>query len=238
MKIITVASIKGGVSKTAIISFLSQAIKTSGYKTLVIDADANNNLTDYYLREYSFEEIDQVNLYNLIRGDVTPNEVIYKTDAGVDIIPCTLQLHKIGVEMSSNPGSILKFARNIKRLDYDYILIDTPPSLSYEFRMALHAADLVLTPVCFSRWTLQAMLLLQIEIQEIKEAFDHLPTLLTVPSIVSDKENETLRKMDYAFSRSYIKKSAAIKNAHDKGTVLKENSKAWNDFNLLAGEVL
>jgi chromosome partitioning protein len=234
MKIISIASIKGGVGKTALTTFLSQVVKG---KTLVIDADANNNLTDYYLRNYTFEEINQANLYHLLKGEVIPSDVIYNTDFGIDIIPCTLELHKIGVEMSSNPGSMLKFARNIKRLDYDYIFIDTPPSLSYEFRMSLHVSDLVLTPICFSRWTLQAMLLLQAEILEVQETFDSAPELLAVPSIVTDKENETLRHMDYNFSESYIKKSATIKNAHDKATKIKDNSRSWNDFQLLAGEL-
>lgn len=238
MKIITVASLKGGVGKTSLSTFLSQALSTRGEKVLVIDADPNNNATDYFLREYDINDIEENNLYHFLKGG-DPYDCIYNAQLSLDIIPCTLTLNKIGIEMFSKPAGMIKFKKSLQQLPYSYIIIDTPPSLSYEFRVSLNAADIVLSPVNFSRWTLQALELLKEELEEVESK----ATLKAVPSIVSDMENLKLRQLDFEFTEAFkfteafIRKSSQIKSANDKGGLLKQQSKSWNEFCSLAGEL-
>jgi len=232
LKIITVASLKGGVGKTTLSTFLSQALSARGEKVLIIDSDPNNNATDYFLREYNINDIEENNLYHFMKGG-DASDCTYNAQLSLDIIPCTLTLNKIGIEMYSKPAAMVKFKKSLQSLPYSYIIIDTPPSLSYEFRIALNAADIVLSPVNFSRWTLQALMLLREEIRDLESD----AILKAVPSIVSDMENLKLRQLDFDFTETFIKKANSIKSANDKGGSLKQHSNSWNEFCKLAGEL-
>ncbi len=236
MKIISICSVKGGVGKTATTTFLAQALHARGYKILVIDSDANNNLTDYHLRNTSVDEIESRNLYHLITGEMTPDEVIYNGD--IDIIPCTLSLHKIGLIMTSKPTAIMHFQKSIKRLDYDYVLIDSPPALGYELTNALYASDVVLIPANLTRWTLQSIQIIQEQINEMKSDGKKFLSVKAVPSIVTEKENQVLQSMGLDFTESFIKKAGAIKTAHDNAVWLKKDSAVFEYFNNLAGEII
>jgi len=235
-KIISISSIKGGVGKTALTTFLSQALQLKGFKVLVIDSDANNNLTDYFLRDTSVEEIESRNLFHLITGKMSADKVIYS--GPVDIIPCTLSLHKIGLLMTSKPTAVMHFQKSIKMLDYDYILIDSPPALGYELTNSLYAADIVLIPANLTRWTLQSIQIIQEQIEEMKADGKKFSLVKPVPSIVTEKENLILQKMNLNFTESFIKKSGAIKTAHDKAARIKPTAAAFEFFNNLAEEVL
>ena len=71
MKIITIASLKGGVGKSTLAIFLSQALAQLNTRVLVIDADPNNNMTDYFLRKIPSEEIESRNLYHVLAGKLS-----------------------------------------------------------------------------------------------------------------------------------------------------------------------
>lgn len=237
MKIITVASLKGGVGKTTTAIFLALALKERSKRVLVIDADPNNNLTDYFLRDADPNEIESRNLYHLLSGKATAEQCIYL--AGVDVIPCTLSLHRVGIEQGTNPGSLLRFASNLRKLDYDVILIDTPPSPGYELRAALHASDLVLSPVGLSRWNVQALDILRGEILDVKEDVGHAPELLALPSMVTESEERSLRLSAIAelLTQTSVHKSAPIKKAAATGKRPGGTGRGILDFERLAQEV-
>lgn len=238
MKIITVASLKGGVGKTTTAIFLALALKERSKRVLVIDADPNNNLTDYFLRDGNPHEIERRNLYHVLTGRCTAEECIYS--AGVDVIPCTLSLHRVGLELATNPGSLLRFGSTLRKLDYDVILIDTPPSLGYELRVALHASDLVLSPVGLSRWTVQALDILRGELLDVKEDMGRAPDLLAIPGMVTESEERSLRLSPFADHLTYatIRRSAVVRKAAATGRILKPGSKAGLEFEELAKEVV
>ena len=63
---------------------------------------------------------------------------------------------------------MLRFKKNIESLDYDYIFIDTPPAVtSYEFNASMFVSDLILSPIGYSRWTIQSIQIIQREIVDI-----------------------------------------------------------------------
>lgn len=236
MKIITIASVKGGVGKTATVTFLAQALHSKGLKVLVIDSDANNNLTDYYLRDTPVEEIEVRNLYHLITGELSAEDVIFK--GAIDIIPCTLELHTIGLRMASKPTGIMHFQRSIRDLDYDFIIIDAPPALGYEMNNALFASDIVLVPANLTRWTLQAIQLVNRTVEEMKADGKKFTMIKSIPSIVTEKENESLQALSKNFTKTYIKKMNAIKTAQDKAVWLKDDSPVLEFYKKLAEEII
>lgn len=168
---------------------------------------------------------------------MTPDEVIYSGD--IDIIPCTLSLHKIGLIMTSKPTAIMHFQKSIKRLNYDYVLIDSPPALGYELTNALYASDIVLIPPDLLSWTLQSIQIIQEQVlTKWNQTERNFLSVKAVPSIVTEKENQVLQSMGLDFTESFIKKSGAVKTAHDNAVWLKKDSAVFEYFNNLAGEIV
>ncbi len=123
-KIITISNHKGGVGKTTTAINLGAGLNSLGKKILLIDLDPQANLSQ------SLGLINQdVNIYGALRGEykLQPIEVI----KGLDVIPSTLDLSGAEVEMSGEAGReyILKELIQPLKKAYDYIIIDSPPSL-------------------------------------------------------------------------------------------------------------
>lgn len=236
MKVITIASLKGGVGKTTLAIFLSQSLSINK-RVLLIDADPNNNATDFFLRTGDVMEIENANLYHALSGKRALADCIHPTEFNLSVIPSTPGLHRVGVELGTNPGAMLRFVAHLQKLPFDYAVIDTPPAIGFELRAALHAADLILSPVHPSRWALQALDILRDEIETVKEGMGKDLPLLVVPSIVTAKEAEALQVAIPEISKTAILKSGAVKKSGSTGKPLSEKIKSWNEFQSLAGEV-
>lgn len=85
-KVISIASLKGGVGKTTLTVFFAQALPK---KILCIDLDHNNNLTDYFLRETDVEEIENKSIAKVFTGSRLIQDCILKSPLGIDAIPTT-----------------------------------------------------------------------------------------------------------------------------------------------------
>jgi len=238
MKIIAFSSLKGGVGKTTATSLTAAAL-ANNKKILAIDLDANNNLTDFFLRNEDPMEILNRNIYHVLKSTIDLEKTIYPSDvASLDVMPAAPILSRITAESNGDPGVILRFASRIKRLDYDYIFIDTPPALGLELRAALYASDLVIVPVSFNRWIIQGFDLVADEIQQVNEAIGRAPNLKALPTIVSDSENEKLRTAlpELPFMNNFIPKNSAIKNSGTTATLPKAGSIAETIFRYIAQE--
>ncbi|ABH02298.1 ParA partition protein; Borrelia protein family PFam32 (plasmid) [Borreliella afzelii PKo] len=96
--IITMASLKGGVSKSIFSILFSYVIKNLSKKVLLIDLDSQNSLT-YYFRKYVFN-IEKFNLYNILKGDVYFDQCINKINDHISLIPS----HPILAKFNSEKG--------------------------------------------------------------------------------------------------------------------------------------
>ena len=123
-KIISVANHKGGVGKTTTVASVGVGLARKGFKVLLVDLDAQANLTSSLL-----EEEPAMTLYDtLIEGHEL--SIVHVMD-NVDIIPSSLDLSSAELELSSKMDReyiLLELLEEVKR-DYDYIIIDCPPSL-------------------------------------------------------------------------------------------------------------
>ena len=123
-KVISISNHKGGVGKTTSAINIGAGLNKLGKKILLIDLDPQANLSQ------SLGLIDQErNIYGALRGEykLQPIEIV----KGLDVIPSTLDLSGAEVEMSGEAGReyILRELIEPIRASYDYILIDSPPSL-------------------------------------------------------------------------------------------------------------
>lgn len=141
-KIISISNHKGGVGKTTSTINIGAGLNKLGKKILLIDLDPQANLSQ------SLGVTDQeLNIYGALRGEYLPHPI--EVIPGLDIIPSVLDLSGAEVEMSSEAGREYILKEIIEPLlpGYDYILIDSPPSLGLLTINALTASDEVLIPL-------------------------------------------------------------------------------------------
>ncbi len=138
---------KGGSGKTASVYNLGPLLAERGAKVLIIDIDPQANATDGFgvgesEHEYSTYEV----LLNPQQGTAFAT---ITTDAGVDLIPSTIDLAGAELELAGKIGREQLLAKALKqtRNQYDYVLIDPPPTLGLFTINALAAADAVLIPL-------------------------------------------------------------------------------------------
>lgn len=238
--ILTTSSLKGGVGKTSLTIFLAQALARQGHRVLVVDLDHNNNLTDYMLRDADAEGIEHSNIRHVLTGarKVDDGMTVWHTPLG-DIIPATPSLATVGIECASNPAAVLRLRSGLRKLDYDYILIDTPPALTIELTAGLYAADLVLVPLSASRWTVQGYDVIAEEVARVEDAGIQAPRMLAVASMVTPTQEAALREIGaWTMASQAIYRDATIQAATTEGRALRDGTRASGWFDELAREVV
>jgi chromosome partitioning protein len=144
-KIIAVFNQAGGVMKTTLTQNLGYHLHLKKKKTLLVDMDPQGSLTTFMgLEPY---ELDKV-VGNSILSESEPLP-IHRNLYGVDLVPANITLSAVELQLASvmaREGRLKQAIANI-RDDYDYILIDCPPSLGILSILGLTAADYVLVPI-------------------------------------------------------------------------------------------
>ena len=156
-RIIAIANQKGGVGKTTTVINLSASLAELGKKILTIDMDPQGNTS-------SGLGLDKDNLdmtvYQLMIGECELMECRHASVVdGVDVLPATVHLAGAEVELIGTPKSqyILKNGIAAVKDEYDYILIDCPPSLNLLTINAMTAADAVLVPIQCEYYALEGL---------------------------------------------------------------------------------
>lgn len=164
---IALALQKGGVGKTTTTASLGMELAQSGARVLLVDTDHQGNLTTALGVSVG---PDDPTIYELLINPQMSVYPIVATDYGVDLIPATMRLAGAEMRLASKYGreQLLRNALKNARTQYDYILIDSPPSLGLLTANALVAADTIIVPLQAHWFALQAMEQLNETIQEIR----------------------------------------------------------------------
>lgn len=144
-RVLAVANQKGGVAKTTTVASLGAGLAELGHRVLLVDLDPQACLT--FSLGIDPEDVELSVHHVLIKG-VAPAEVILETDDGVDLLPATIELARAEVDLLTRTGREYVIRAMVEELaDYDYVLLDCPPSLGVLTVSALTAAGSVLIPL-------------------------------------------------------------------------------------------
>lgn len=164
-KVISIANHKGGVGKTTSVATIGVALSILGKKVLLIDLDAQQNLS-FTLTQ--IEDPERSIYESLIKGDSLP---IVNVRENLDLVPASLDLARAEIDLAS------KIARErlIKNLlvdvidKYDYIFFDCPPSLGVVTTNALVASDELYIPLTAEALPLKGLAMLDEVVGEVRK---------------------------------------------------------------------
>lgn len=172
-RIIAIANQKGGVGKTTTTINLGAALAFEGKKVLLIDSDAQGNATSGLgIRK---GEVDR-DIYDVLINETPINSVLLPSSReNLDVVPASIQLAGAEVELSNvdRRETRLKSALENVRANYDYILIDCPPSLGHLTINAFTASDSVLIPVQSEYYALEGLSQLLNTVRLVQKHFNN-----------------------------------------------------------------
>jgi len=157
-KIISVANQKGGVGKTTTAINLSASLAAAEKRTLLIDADSQGNASSGI--GITNENRKDQNLYRCLIDNVPLHKAIIKTQMShLDIIPANQDLVGVELEFISLEDREKRLKNLLRNMDaeYDYIIIDCPPSLGFLTVNALVASDCLLVPLQCEYFALEGL---------------------------------------------------------------------------------
>ena len=169
-KIIAIANQKGGVGKTTTSVNLTAILADMGQRVLALDLDPQGNTTSGLGMT-----VEDKSVYEAVMGRIGLKEAVQHTDIpGLDLVGADIRLAGAELELVSvdKREFRLKTALAAVQKDYDFILIDCPPSLSLLTLNALTAADRVLVPIQCEYYALEGVSSLMNTISRVKKTFN------------------------------------------------------------------
>ena len=207
-KIIAVANQKGGVAKTTSVINIGAGLALKGKKVLLVDTDNQSHLSRFlgYDGTDGKPTISELIWQTVSKVQKPVSEAIRKSELGVDYIPSNFMLAGIISILGTDSDSTGVFSRLFSDGtfdEYDYIIIDCPPTLDLLVSNALKACDKVLIPVQSDFWAYEGVDQILATLQRAKQASDIKPYVLGMLVTMYNKRTNSARAIMDAMNESY-----------------------------------
>lgn len=181
--VIAVLNQKGGVGKTTTTINTAAYLQKLGRTVAIIDLDPQGNATSGLgINKNQLE----VTTYDLLMGDIQLGDILQEVAGGIQLAPANANLAAAEVDLVAEPNREKRLSRASKDLNFDYILIDCPPSLGLLSINALVAADWVLVPVQAEYYALEGLSQLLDVVQRVRSGLNPRLELLGVVATMYD----------------------------------------------------
>ena len=248
-RVIAVANQKGGVGKTTTSVNLGACLARAGQKVLLIDTDAQGNATSGIgVRKHNIEN----DVYDVIVSELPIREAIMPTYIdNLDVVPATIQLAGAEIELTAQMAREKKLydaVQDVKE-EYDFILIDCPPSLGLLTINAFTASDSILIPVQSEYYALEGLSQLMNTIQLVQKHFNPdlqiegvLMTMLDARTNLGNQVVEEVKKFfKEKVYKTVIPRNVRLSEAPSHGMSIIDydpRSRGAEEYEALAKEVL
>jgi chromosome partitioning protein len=244
---IACANQKGGVGKTTTVVNLGTYLSIAGHRVLIVDVDPQGNATSGL---GIVREDLPATLYDALTGAVTLSDVIVPTIVpGLSLVPSAVALAGAEVELAQVDQRERRLGWLLRDVaaDYDYLLLDCPPSLGLLTVNALTAADAVLIPLQCEYYALEGLTQLIATVNLVR---DHLNPRLEIKGVVltmfdgrtnlsADVASEARRHLGAAVFETVVPRSVRLSEAPSYGLPIalhRPDSKGAEAYEALAGE--
>ena len=207
-KIIAVANQKGGVAKTTSVINIGAGLALKGKKVLLVDTDNQSHLSRFlgYDGTDGNPTISELIFQTVSKVMKPVSEAIRKSELGVDYIPSNFMLAGIISILGTDSDSTGVFSRLFSDGtfdEYDYIIIDCPPTLDLLVSNALKACDKVLIPVQSDFWAYEGVDQILATLQRAKQTSDIKPYVLGMLVTMFNKRTNSAKAIMDAMNESY-----------------------------------
>lgn len=247
MRVIALANQKGGCGKTTTTTNLCAALARLDKKVLLIDNDPQGHAT----LAFGFRERDfSLSTYDLyLSSDILVEDAFLEIEPGFHLVPSGIELSAVEQQLAGEKEREVRLRNNLRRsrMDYDYVLIDCPPSVSLLTFNALLASGEIIIPVDPSYYSLQAVRKMRETLSLLREKKGHdiIPHVLmadfdTRPRFVRKIMEELEELYDNELFQTIIHHTVRFKEAAGVGLPLIQydpESRGALDFRNLANEI-
>ncbi len=254
MRIIAVANQKGGCGKTTISINLAACLAREGQRTLIVDMDPQGHCAlGLAVPE---EQIERSIADVLLQEGPTPEEAVdlgrvtWQISSNFDLIPSKLDLSRVDKKLVGVPGreQRLRFALDTVQHKYDFVIVDTPPTIGFLTQSALNAADELLVPVDTGYFALHGLSKQLDTIRQMRAETGRAMTLRILANLYDVRTKlgreilaELRKRHGDAMFTSFINFNTKLKESTSLGQPITEydpSSSGCRDFVRLARELI
>lgn len=249
-KVYAIVNQKGGVGKTTTSANLGAGLAERGKRVLLVDIDAQANLSAHFGCRVD-DNYEAPTMYDVIRHGCAMKDVIVSIDDNLDLAPAGLLLSAADLELGGVIGreQLLRYALNQVTSEYDYVVIDCPPSLGLLSLNGLVAAAWVIVPVQSEFLALHGVRQLLDTIDQVRIAYNPSLEIGGVLLCLHDSRRKLSRTVadsvkeyfgDLVF-KTLIRTNVALAEAPANGTSIfsyDPRSPGAEDYGQLADEVI
>lgn len=251
MRKIAIANQKGGCGKTTTAINLSGALALSGKRILLIDLDPQAHAS--FGLGVTNQNVDK-SIYNIMTDNTEKKRLIedciLNAAKNLDIVPSNILLSTLEQELKDKEDAVSKLhqALSANKLNYDYIIIDCPPSLGFLTFNALRAADMIMVPIDMSAFSIMGVGKLLGMLELIKLKINHAPQVNALATMFDKRTKYCQTMLDQIKAlfkdqmvETVIRTNVTLKKAVNSGVSVVAYDKESNgaiDYMSLAQEML